>query len=327
MRASKVLSRLFSFFLVGALGGGLALYGMQVAMGYDPYHWQEQLLQQASEIHRNNARLFALINNICTFLLPAVFCAIVCMKKDWHKMLKINIFSKYSNIFWSIFIMLISIPLIQYTYGINQEMPLPQWMKDAETSTNEFIKVILKADHSYEFWFNLFLFAVIPALSEEFFFRGVLQQQLLRLFTLRSTPDEPLEDELIEAGKYMMPHIAIWLTAFIFSAIHFQFAGFIPRLLLGGVLGYVFYFTGSLWMPIIGHFTNNALMVVGAHLFQVGKSSIDLEKQEFPWYLGIGSLLLTLFSLYMIERNNETYLTDLLAEEDGSDETSMNQEI
>lgn len=316
MRASKVLYRLFSFFLLCAFGGGLAIYGLQMLMGYDPYTWQEQIMKESSEMHRNAARIFALLNNIFTFLLPALLCAYVCMKKDWHKMLKINVFSKYSNVFWSIFIMLISIPLIQYTYGINQEMPLPQWMKDTEKATNDFIKVILKADHSYEFWFNLLLFAVIPALSEEFFFRGILQQQLLRLLTLRSTPDEPIEDELIEAGKYTMPHIAIWVTAFIFSAIHFQFAGFIPRLLLGGVLGYVFYFTGSLWMPIIGHFTNNALMVVGAHLFQVGQSNIDLEKQEVSWHFGIGSLFLTLFSLYMIEKNNEKYLTNLLAEEE-----------
>lgn len=316
MRASKVLSRLFSLFLVCAFGGGLAIYGLQVLMGFDPYTWQDQLIQQANEAQRNGARIFALLNNVFTFLLPALLCAVICMKKDWYKMLKINIFSKYSNVFWSIFIMLISIPLIQYTYSINQEMPLPQWMKDTEKVTNDFIKVILKADHSYEFWFNFLLFAVIPAFSEEFFFRGILQQQLLRLFTLRSTPEEPIEDEIIEAGKYTMPHVAIWVTAFIFSAIHFQFAGFIPRLLLGGVLGYVFYFTGSLWMSIIGHFTNNALMVIGAHLFQVGQTSIDIEKQEFSWHFGIGSLILTLFSLYMIERNNEKYLTDLLAEEE-----------
>lgn len=316
MRASRVLSQLFLLFLVCAFGGGLVLFAIQKMMGYDPYTWQQQLMEQANESQRNAARFFALFNNIFTFLLPALLCAIIGMKRDWYKMLKINVFSKFSNVFWSIFIMLISIPLIQYTYSINQEMPLPQWMKDTGTATNDFIKVILKADHSYEFWFNLLLFAVIPAISEEFFFRGILQQQLLRLFTLRSTPEEPIEEELIEAGKYTMPHIAIWATAFIFSAIHFQFDGFIPRLLLGGVLGYVFYFTGSLWMSIIGHFTNNALMVIGAHLFQVGQSSIDLDKQEFTWHFGIGSLFLTLLSLYMIERNNEKYLTNLLAEEE-----------
>jgi hypothetical protein len=298
MQAPRILSILFLLLIVCGFAGGLLLVGVQTLMGYDPYHWQELMTESATEVQRNAARFFALLNNLTTFLVPALICAIVAAKRNWYKLLKINVFSKPSNVLWSILIMLISIPLIQYTYSINQQLDLPEWMKEMEKSTETLIKSILKADHSYEFWINILLFAVIPALGEEFFFRGMLQQQFKKIF----------KD----------PHIAIWVTAFIFSSIHFQFAGFVPRFLLGGILGYVFYFMGSLWMPIIGHFTNNALMVVAAHLYQTGQISMDLEKQEFPWQAGIISLLLTLGMLYILEKNNNDVILKAEAEDDES---------
>ncbi len=284
MPAQRIISFLFFLFFACGFAGGLLLIGLQMVMGYDPQHWQELITENATEAQRNAARLFALLNNATTFILPAILCAYIVAQKEWYKVLKINVFSKPSNLLLSVAIMLVSIPLIQYTYAINQQLALPEWMKAMEESTAVLIKSILKTEHSYEFWSNILLFAVVPALGEEFFFRGMLQQHLKKIFA--------------------EPHVAIWVTAFIFSAIHFQFAGFVPRFLLGGILGYVFYFTGSLWMPILGHFTNNALMVLAAHFYQTGQIAIDIEKQEFPWQAGLVSLALTLLMLYALEKNN-----------------------
>jgi membrane protease YdiL (CAAX protease family) len=291
MQTSRILFILFFLLIVCGFAGGLIMIGLLQAFGLDQQHWQQAIDQNATLWQRDSARIIALLNNLTTFFLPAFICAIVVAKKEWYKFLKINVFSNFSNAFFSILIMLISIPLIQYTYNLNQQLPMPSWMKEMEASTEVFIKGILRTEHTYEFWFNIVLFAVIPAFSEEFFFRGIIQTQLKKMF----------KD----------PHLAIWAAAFIFSSIHFQFAGFVPRILLGGVLGYVFYFTGSLWMPILGHFTNNAMMVVAAHLYQTGHVAVDLEKQEnFPWYLGLLSLLLTLGVLYKLEKNNEARLIE-----------------
>lgn len=275
---------LFMLFIFCGFMGGVLIMGLQYAMGIDPYNWQDSINQSTEVGLRNSARLFALLNNLTSFLLPALICAYFIARKKWATYLRLTVFSKPINLLWSVLILLASIPLVQYTYSINRQLPLPEWMVSTEASTEVFIRGLLKAEHSYEFWLNIVLFAVIPALGEELFFRGMMQQLFQKLF--RS------------------PQLAIWTTAFVFSAIHFQFQGFIPRFLLGGILGYVFFHTGSLWMSILGHFTNNALMVVSAHLYASGQLSIDLEKQEFPWQAGIASLALTLFILYILEKTN-----------------------
>ena len=74
------------------------------------------------------------------------------------------------------------------------------------------------------------------------------------------------------------PHLAIWLSAFIFSAIHLQFYGFFPRMLLGAMFGYFYFWTGNLWVPILGHIFNNGLALILIHLVHLKKVSPDLEK-------------------------------------------------
>jgi uncharacterized protein len=89
---------------------------------------------------------------------------------------------------------------------------------------------------------NLFTIAFLAAFVEELFFRGMLQQTLTE--------------------AKLNHHIAIWITAAVFSAIHIQFYGFLPRMFLGAILGYLFFYTGSIWVSIAAHFVNNALVVL-----------------------------------------------------------------
>lgn len=284
MSVAKILGVLFFFFLACAFAGGLFMVGVQMVMGMNPQNWQNAINETATVAQRNWARFFALINNASTFLIPAILCAYIAAEKQWMSMLSISVKPSTRNVLYGIMIMLVSVPLIQYTYSINKALPMPEWMTEAEKTTEVFIKGLLKTEYSYEFWFNLLLFALIPAIGEEAFFRGILQKQLMRL--------------------YKEPHLAIWVTAIIFSTIHFQFAGFVPRLLLGGVLGYVFYFSRSLWASIIGHFINNALMIIAAHWYQIGKISVDIDNEVMPWWAGLLSLGLTLVFLYLFEKEN-----------------------
>jgi hypothetical protein len=82
-------------------------------------------------------------------------------------------------------------------------------------------------------------------------------------------------------------HLAVWLTAFLFSAIHFQFFGLVPRMVLGALFGYYFYWTGNIWLSVFGHSLNNGLTLVGLYLYKQNLSPIDVEDPEqIPWYIG-----------------------------------------
>ena len=97
---------------------------------------------------------------------------------------------------------------------------------------------------------NILIIGFITAVCEEVFFRGVFQQTIFK-----------------GSGKI---HLAVWITAFFFSFIHFQFFGFFPRMLLGALLGYLYFWSGSLWAPITAHFFNNTIAVIAIYLLNTG---------------------------------------------------------
>lgn len=130
---------------------------------------------------------------------------------------------------------------------------------------------------------NLFVMALLPAICEEMMFRGWLQRVL---------------------GKSVNYHTAIWVSAFVFSAIHFQFYGFIPRMLIGAALGYLYHYTGSLWASILAHFVNNAAAVVIAFLSYNGYTNIDFDLigTGDTWYLSVASLAVCLALMFRLKR-------------------------
>jgi membrane protease YdiL (CAAX protease family) len=141
------------------------------------------------------------------------------------------------------------IPVINYTGILNSRMVLPdsfstvqEWMKTKEALASRLTDLLITSSGALTLTLNIIILAIVPALSEELLFRGVLQQIMNRL--LRSS------------------HAGIWVTAIIFSSIHLQFFGFLPRLVLGLVFGYLFYWTGNLWYSIAAHFVNNLIPVI-----------------------------------------------------------------
>lgn len=136
---------------------------------------------------------------------------------------------------------------------------------------------------------NLVVLAGFAAVSEEMFFRGALQQFIQE--------------------KFPNGHVAVWITALVFSLVHFQFYGFLPRLLLGGLLGYLFLYTRNLWIPIIFHFINNALIVV-LHYFW-GDSEWMKQIEGMPvdgWFAlaaGVSGLCTVLLFWKYVKRNGQ----------------------
>lgn len=166
--------------------------------------------------------------------------------------------------------MLAVTPFINFIGEINASLHLPtflkgveEWMKQTEAQAAEITKVFLDMKNPLDLIVNLFMIGLIPAIGEELVFRGVVQ----RIFS----------------QWWKNKHIAVWVTAILFSAMHMQFYGFLPRLVLGAMLGYLYLWSGSLWLPILAHFTNNAAAVIFTYLFQHGYSTID------PDAIGTGS--------------------------------------
>ena len=134
------------------------------------------------------------------------------------------------------------------------------WARDKEDLASEMTTFLTTFDSFGQFSFAFFVIAVLPGIGEEFVFRGMLQPELQRA-----------------TGN---PHAAIWISAIMFSAIHLQFFGFVPRMLLGVLFGYLYYWSGNIIMPMLAHFINNGFSLVLLYLYQLDIISIDLESTE-----------------------------------------------
>jgi membrane protease YdiL (CAAX protease family) len=223
------------------------------------------------------------------FLLPPLFLALTERIKisefyDWKK----PVLPMLGLVF---LLMLFSFPLTELTGLINQKMTLPDflkpieaWMRAKEDEAMQMTIAFLTVRNTWDFILNLFMIALLPAIGEELMFRGGIQRAFSRMFR--------------------NPHVAIWITAFIFSAIHFQFYGFLPRLLLGALFGYMYFWTKSLWYPMFGHFLNNGYAVCMALYFQ--KHNLPLDKVEetpsFNWYGYVIGLIATVLLVNYLKK-------------------------
>lgn len=139
-------------------------------------------------------------------------------------------------------LMILIIPLITFILDWNMKIEFPDWLSNFNADSEPILIAFLNMSNPVDLIVNLIIMAIIPAIGEELFFRGFLQKSLISI-----TKNQ---------------HIAVLITSFLFSAIHFHLDGFFPRFMLGILLGYMFLWSGSLWIPILAHFTNNAIAVI-----------------------------------------------------------------
>lgn len=195
----------------------------------------------------NFIRVMQVFQSVFIFLVPALLCAYL-FNEDGCQYLKIKKAVNLKVLIYSIILIVAIQPLISFTGYYNKMMTLPESLSELEQSMqameNSAAALLerLMADHSPDVVIaNFIVIAVAAGITEEFFFRGSLQQLVKKICHNR--------------------HVTVWITAFIFSFIHFQFYGFVPRMLLGALLGYIFLWSGNLWIPVIVHILNNALSV------------------------------------------------------------------
>jgi uncharacterized protein len=161
------------------------------------------------------------------------------------------------------------------------------WAREREDLAEKLTKFFIAFESNGDFLLGVFVIALLPAIGEELVFRGMLQPELFRA-----------------TGNY---HAAIWISAIIFSAFHMQFFGFIPRLLLGALFGYLYVWSGNLLIPMIAHFVNNGFSVLMMYLYQKGIITVDMESPEAaPWPMVIGFAILFGLLLFYFKKYYET---------------------
>ncbi len=235
-----------------------------------------------------------LISSILIFILPPfIFSLLVSSNKKEY--LKID--KSFPLLFILIIpvLMIATLPLINIMAEINAKMALPdflhgveQWMKKAEEDAEVMTEAFLKMNSFGSMIFNLVMIALIPAFGEELLFRGVVQK-LFSNWTKNS-------------------HWGILIAAAVFSAMHGQFYGFLPRMVLGALLGYLLLWSGSLWLPVFAHFINNGAAVVVSYLIQRGTIPKEVEnigtgKDEF-YFIALSALVVFTLVYLIYKRRN-----------------------
>ena len=185
----------------------------------------------------------------------------------------------------------IGLPFLNQTIYYNQQMELPaifsgieEYMKTMEAINGKITEIILSTNTVGGLISGILIVGILTGFSEEVLFRGSLQ----RILTYKKG-----------FGVW-----AIWIAAFIFSAVHLQFYGFIPRLLLGAFFGYILYSTGSLWPGVFAHALNNSIVIVSSWIDgRNGTSSVNADmwgvaETGFPTYAAISLIALALFFRY-----------------------------
>ena len=240
----------------------------------------------------NALKYFQVINQIGIFILPAIFYSYL-DKRNVISTLKLNIKPKIITLIFASILIFISIPFVDWMISVNQSMKFPEflgnlenWFRESENQATALTELFLKVNTIWGLLFNIFMIGIMAAISEELLFRGVL----LKLFA--------------EWTKNI--HLAVIFSAILFSAFHLQFYGFLPRFMLGVLLGYLFVWTKSIWVPIFIHFLNNAIAIIVSFLFNKGAISFGIESvKSYDNSVFWGSILLIIIFITLIFLNEK----------------------
>lgn len=226
-------------------------------------------------------RISTILQNVFFFITPAIITALFITKLP-ADFLQLRKTPSFKSILLTTTIILLSIPAMNFIIHCNESIVLPdalsgleKSLKALEDSNKEQINILLGEPTIGSLIMSVLIIGLLTGLGEELFFRGALQN------IFRTRP--------------MNPHSAIWITAIIFSTLHFQFYGFIPRVLLGAFFGYLILWSGSIWLPIFAHALNNSLVVITSWISS--RNSFNLDINTIATDLSPESYILIIISL------------------------------
>jgi hypothetical protein len=259
----------------------------------------QQLIQNASNPKNIVVlKFFQTFQSIGVFIIPPFLIAWLFYENP-AEFLKFDKKPGVRSVLFVIAIVLVANPFINFLSELNEKLSLPGWMSTIETwmqnsehQADQLTKAFLATTSLSDLLANIAMIGILPALGEELLFRGIIQQLLKK--------------------KIGNAHAAIWISAAIFSALHMQFFGFLPRLVLGAMFGYMLEWSGTLWLPILAHFVNNATAVIAYYLSKKGLIGIDIDKtgttSNGSSYLVIASILFLFILFKALYSRKETNL-------------------
>ncbi len=279
----------FLIMLCGILSGSLISFSLIYFMAKIHPPFGEIFFNQAKPT-ADYLRWVFLLSTPLTFILPALWVARTYQPDKPASFLRIDRKSQLQVFIPAMLALFFGQAFISLLGEWNSQLVLPeslsgleQWMKAGEQDAALTTKLVMQT-HSYPVLLvNLLLLAILPGFCEELLFRGVIQNLL------------------IDTTKRV--HLAVWITAFIFSFIHFQFYSFLPRVALGLLLGYLVVWTRSLWPSIVVHIFNNALVVIltFSSYNKVISPSVEKSLDHIGPASGLISLGASLLMLYLLK--------------------------
>ncbi len=272
----------------------LSLIWVKLKFGVEYY--QRMLLHPEQYMqYINDLKTIQLLVSIGAFIVPAVYFS-------WLKTgntlsyLEANSSVKPVGILLGGLLLVSALPLLSVLIDWNAHLHFPKiiqgYITESEEQAEKITRAFLTVQSPLGLLFNIVVIALVPAIAEEFFFRGALQK-LLTEWTKNA-------------------HVAIFITGLIFSFVHFQFLGFVPRLVLGMLLGYLFYWGKSIWINVFAHFTNNAIQVVLYYCYLKQMTSFNPDQTEsFGTSLIIGSTVVFAGLCLLFKRYTSTPQAEL----------------
>lgn len=275
-----VFTMAFSF-----LGGMLAKVFFGISF-FDPDAFSD--LENANAVKAMKL-IQAIGAGLGTFIITSLVAAFLFGKKI-TEYLKLNGGFRFLQLITVLLIMITGIPLINVMVEWNSHLSLPDflapietWMRNSEQEAERITRAFVNVTTVQDVIINLVVIAVLPAIGEELLFRGVVQRILTEWF--RNT------------------HAGIWISAAVFSAIHVQFFGFVPRMMLGVCFGYMLHWSGSIWLPVIAHFFNNAAAVISSWYVFTHEGGFNPDKlgveQGGNMLVMMSALLVTLLMMHL----------------------------
>lgn len=236
-------------------------------------------------------RISTIIQDLMMFIVPAIATAVIVTRRP-AQLLLIDSRPTSMGVVLTVLAIVVMIPFMNQVVAWNESLHLPEsmagieeWMRTAEENAGAMTQKLIGTDSVGSIIISVLIIGLLAGFSEEIFFRGALQRLL-------ST-----------AG--MNIHVAVWLAAFIFSAVHMQFYGFVPRMLLGAMFGYLAAWSGCLWLAVIAHVTNNTLVIIAQAVTASGGFDVNqvaADHTPLSAAMAAASLIATLAIMALIRK-------------------------
>lgn len=235
----------------------------------------------------------SVIQGLFVFIFPTMLCWLMTSARPWS-MMGMDRSLTLKSLGWMLALYVIAYPAMAQIiyYNANVSFPdsmkgLEQTLRDWENAGADTTAAIMSATSVGGLIVNILIVGLFTGLAEEMFFRAGIQRMMI--------------------ASRLSPTVAIWSAAAIFSFVHFQFFGFVPRLLLGAMFGYVYWRTRSIWAPALLHGINNSIVVVTEWINRRNGISFDFEQyitdtSGIPWWFIFSTLLTILFIIYSNRR-------------------------